>query len=198
MIKPENIHCLALNYIGVGIEQQPPLYFVKSLSCLCFSGSIIKYPKDSQRLWTEVELAIVVGRDGEDIHPEEASDYIDGFIVAGDITCENIFKRDHHLGFSKSRTNYCPVSSEIKLVDLDKDTLLITEINGKITQRGHLSEMRYDIYHSLSFVSKITKLKKGDLLLTGTPKGTENNTLNVGDKVKHIIEHVGELYYEIG
>ena len=199
MFNPKNIHCLALNYKGVGENAEKPLYFIKSTNTLCFNGSLVNYPQNSSKLWTEVELGIVVSKDCSDIEESDAEKYIDGYIVCGDITCENILNRDHHLGFSKSRKNFCPVST--KIVKLTRSELfnleLTTMINGKVTQKGSIREMLFDPYKSLSYVSSITELNQGDIILTGTPAGVDNNTIYVGDKVSHRIEKIGEVSFEV-
>lgn len=199
MINPENIHCLALNYIGVGKNTQNPLYFVKSKNSLCFDGASVKYPSDCTKMWTEVELGIVLKENCYKVSELEADKFIEGFIVCGDITCGNIHNRDHHLGFSKSRENYCPVSK--KIVSINSKNLgnlkLSTHINGTLTQEGNTSDMFFNPYKSLSYISSITKLCKGDIILTGTPKGVENNIINIGDKVIHRIEKIGEVGFKL-
>jgi len=199
MINPQNIHCLAINYPGVGISNVPPLYFVKAKSSLCYNFSKIKYPADIKKLWTEVELGIVVNENIYNISEVEADSYIEGFTVCADLTCSNIAGRDHHLAFSKSRKGFCPVNENITKTGLNslKSAKLITEINGKITQVGCLDDMIFGPYKSLSYISSITELQKGDLLLTGTPAGVENNIIYKGDKIRHVIDNITELEYEI-
>jgi len=199
MLNPENIHCLALNYKGVGTNNQPPLYFVKSKNSLCFNNSMIEFPNNSDKLWTEVELGIVIKENCSNIKEEEAEKYIEGFIVCGDITCKNIQGRDHHLAFSKSRKNFCPVSNEIIFLSKEKilNLKLKTLINNKITQEGFINQMYYNPYKSLSYVSSITELKKGDILLTGTPAGVDNNILSRGDTVEHFIEDIGSIHFKV-
>jgi len=199
MIDPKNIHCLALNYKGVGNNKTEPLYFVKSLSSLCFDNATIKYPKDSNSLWSEVELGVVIAKDCHNLTENNVEEFIEGFIVCGDITCDNIHNRDHHLGFSKSRNNYCPISSNI--IKIDKEILmsltLKTIINGEITQVGNISQMNYNPYQSLIYISSFIKLKKGDIILTGTPAGVENNILKVGDIVIHEIDQIGQVSFKV-
>ncbi len=199
MINPENIHCLALNYKGVGKSAELPLYFVKSKSCLCFSTAKIEYPSNVKKLWTEVELGIVINQDCYNVAEKDAGHYIEGFVVCADITAENICGRDHHLGYSKSRKYFCPVSSEPKLIEGTRiySLELITEINGKTTQKGCLKDMYFNPFKSLSYISSITELRKGDLILTGTPAGVENNVLKKGDRVNHFIDEIGKLSYDI-
>ncbi|HAD97480.1 MAG TPA: hypothetical protein DCG19_08740 [Cryomorphaceae bacterium] len=199
MINPRNIHCLALNYKGVGANDQVPLYFVKSLSALCFTGAEVPYPSNSESMWTEVELGIVISKPCENVSEEGARDYIKGFTVCADITCSNLHGRDHHLGFSKSRYNFCPVLDVCLEMDLEAlpDLKLETSINGKLTQSGYLRDMIYDTAKSVSFVSQITRLEEGDIILTGTPSGVENNIIKAGDQVVQTIENIGSLEYSI-
>jgi len=194
-----NIHCLALNYKGVGNSKNEPLYFVKSPISLCYENAEILYPRGSKKLWTEVELGVVIGRTCFNVDENAAEEFIEGFIVAADITCENIHGRDHHLGFSKSRRNFCPVSSRIIRLPIYelKHSKLFTFVNGQLTQSGSIDEMHYGIAKSIAYISSLVEIQKGDVILTGTPRGVENNILNIGDVVKHHIERVGDLSYKI-
>lgn len=197
---PNNIHCIALNFPGVLPENEDrPLYFVKSNSAAAPSGSIVPYPKYTDRLWTEVELGIVVGKDGHDISPEQADEYVEGFVVCADVTCNNIHGRDHHLAYSKSRKNFCPFSNPIINLTLAETNGLQmkTWINGTLTQDGLTSDMIFGSKECLVYVSQLVELKKGDLIITGTPKGHEKNTLHPGDQVKHWIEKIGTLKFSV-
>lgn len=199
MIFPQNIHCLALNFNGVGDKNEIPLYFVKSLSALCYSGAKVPYPRNSKKMWTEVELGIIISKDCRNVRAIDAANFIDGYTVCADITCQNLHGRDHHLAFSKSRENFCPVLNTIVQITPTKlpGLSLTTEINGAITQRGFLNEIRYDVFKTVEFISHITILKKGDIILTGTPKGVENNVIHPGDCVKQKIDDIGVLEYSI-
>mgnify|MGYP001181208803 FL=1 len=199
MIDPKNIHCLGLNFKGVGILTESPLYFVKSLSCLCFDGSKVVYPRDATEVWTEVELGIVMKADCFNVAEKEACQYIEGYTVSGDVTCQNVYGRDHHLAYSKSRDNFCPTQNAITTIDIYKGTSLKmkTMINGNVTQVGNLVDIVYHPTKVVSYLSSIAALKKGDLILTGTCAGPENNILKPGDTVTNEIEEVGKVSYEI-
>jgi acylpyruvate hydrolase len=201
-MKISNIHCLALNYKGVGEFSEDPIYFLKSTSCLAYEQGIINYPKfNTTEVWTEVELGISISRDCENIDEEEVYDYIEGFFVAGDITCANMYNRDHHLASSKARTGFCPISTNIVNIDLyNKSINMKTYINGELRQHGNLSDIIFNPYRSVSYISKFTKLKKGDIVLTGTPTTVNGGPqfdclVKPGDIIKHSIDHLGELNY---
>ena len=183
--KIKNIHCLALNYKGVGNIKQKPLYFVKSLNTLVNNNSRIAYPKNTTKLWTEVELAIIINKDCQNVSVSDANNYIGGITVACDMTRENIEGRDHHLGYSKSITGFCPILDKIIHVDdLDLNNVkLTTKINGITTQMGNTKDMVYNVQKSISYISSFTKLRQYDIILTGTPSGVENNVIKKGDNV---------------
>ena len=86
-MKINNIHCLALNYRGVGQVDQEPIYFLKSKACLTYEGTEVKYPTfNTSEVWTEVELGVYISKDCENVYEEEDNKYIKGLLVAGDIT----------------------------------------------------------------------------------------------------------------
>jgi 2-keto-4-pentenoate hydratase/2-oxohepta-3-ene-1,7-dioic acid hydratase in catechol pathway len=199
-MQPRNIHCLALNFQGVGSQADTlPLYFVKSANAYCPSGSAVRIPADVPMVWTEVELGIIVRDDCSDLKPETVSRFIQGFAVCADISCDNILGRDHHLAFSKSRAGFCPVGPDVVPLSLEQtlNLRMTTSINGRETQAGSTSIMVMNVYESLCYISSLTRLQKGDLVLTGTPPGHENNGLHSGDHVRHWIESVGALEYRI-
>jgi 5-oxopent-3-ene-1,2,5-tricarboxylate decarboxylase/2-hydroxyhepta-2,4-diene-1,7-dioate isomerase len=198
MIPPKNIHCLALNYTGVGAGDTP-LYFVKSYNSLNIDATRVIYPNDVTELWTEVELGVVIAEDCSNISGIEADDFISGFTICADITAKNINNRDHHLAFSKSRSGFCPVSSTIvKISSAEYKSLkLRTYINGELTQEGLTEQMILDPFECVSYISSLTNLCKGDLILTGTPMGVVNNIIEKGDVIQQEIECVGTLEYKI-
>jgi 2-keto-4-pentenoate hydratase/2-oxohepta-3-ene-1,7-dioic acid hydratase in catechol pathway len=202
-VRINNIHCLALNYKGIGEINQDPIYFLKSTSCLAYEGDEIKYPKfNTIKVWTEVELGIAILNDCENINEEEAYNYIKGFFIAGDITCSNLYDRDHHLASSKARVGFCPISTKISKIDLDNKSISMkTYINNELKQHGDLLDIIFNPYKSVSYISKFTKLQKGDIILTGTPStingGPQFDCLvKPGDTIKHTIDNLGELNYK--
>ena len=200
MRTPENIHCLALNYPGVGKnDAEKPLYFVKSKQAYCESGAHVRFPIGVDEVWTEVELGIVMAQGGANILPAAAAPFIAGYVVCADISCENIHGRDHHLAFSKSRSGFCPCSGSVIPLALEQALHLdmTTAINCHVTQTGNTGGMLMNPAAIVAYLSTLTHLEPGDLILTGTPPGYQNNMLKRGDSIRHSIAAIGEVYYEI-
>lgn len=194
-----NIHCLALNYQGVGDTSQLPIYFLKSTSCLLRAGETVPFPKFLvSNVWTEVELGIYIEQVCENISEEDAKHVIGGFFVAGDITCNNLYGRDHHLAASKARTGFAPIGSIVSPFDISNGLYMRTYVDGKCTQEGNTNSMILNPYKAINYISQMVKLLPGDIILTGTPAGAENNIVTPGSVIKHVIENVGELNYIFG
>ena len=176
---------------------------MKSTNCLTYENSNVTYPTYKvDTVWTEVELGILINQDCENISEDDTYDVISGFFIAGDITCNSIYNRDHHLASSKARTGFCPISTNVYKVDLHgKQVEMKTYVNGELKQLGNLKDIIFNPYKSVSYLSKFVKLQKGDIILTGTPTTVNGGPqfdclVNPGDEIKHTIEGLGELNYK--
>lgn len=197
-LKPSKIIGVALNnkiLVGSKKRYDEPLIFLKSPTSLTFSNSIT-IPK-SNIVWVEVEIGLVVKKTGKNISKENAKDYIFGHLICNDMTMENSYNRDHHLARSKSLDDFCPSNYSI-FTDINTACLKMeTFINGKNMQNGNSKDRILDDYECIELVSKFITLEKEDLILTGTVNNAMNCIVKSGDKVKMVIEELGELKFKI-
>ena len=138
----------------------------------------------------EVELALVIGKDLSNLPAEDknaAMDAIEGYTVAIDMTARNIQDESKKKGLpwtiAKGFDTFCPISEFIpkeKIKD-PHDVELWLDVNGKIRQRDSSGLMLFKIPRLLSEISGVMRLEKGDLVLTGTPKGV--GEVIVGDSM---------------
>jgi 5-oxopent-3-ene-1,2,5-tricarboxylate decarboxylase/2-hydroxyhepta-2,4-diene-1,7-dioate isomerase len=75
---------------------------------------------------------------------------------------------------------------------------LRTYLNGELVLSGSTSQMIFGIPELISYLSGITTLEPGDLILTGSPKGIDNQpaskvVVGPGDNITVEIEAVGKL-----
>lgn len=181
-MQPYKIIGIGLNYKGLGIEEQEPIIFMKSPSSIIYNNENIKIPYECKRVWAEVELVMVMGKNNK----------IKGYTIANDVTADNVYKRDHHLAKSKCINTFCPIDPLVRMLDVS-DLSMKTYVNEKLTQEGNTSDMLYSCEELVGLISKYITLEENDLILTGTPKGAENNIIKSGDTVKVCIEGLGEL-----
>ena len=118
---------------------------------------------------------------------QAALDAIKGYTVAIDITARNIQDECKKKGLpwttAKGFDTFCPISDFIPKAKVKDphDVELWLDVNGKSRQRDSTGLMLFRIPRLLSEISGVMRLDKGDLVLTGTPKGV--GEVHVGDKM---------------
>jgi 2,4-didehydro-3-deoxy-L-rhamnonate hydrolase len=181
-----------------------PEVFLKSIFSLTGPfDPISRGPNLGVKLDWETELAIVVGREVQDITAEEAADYIFGYVCLNDISDRSTqvdAQNQQHLVRAKSRPTYCPIgpylTTGINPMDLD----LWTKVGGQYEQQGNTSDMLFSVYEILAYFSRHMRMVPGDILATGTPPGVgmgKGRFLAVGDILECGITSLGAQRHQI-
>ena len=85
---------------------------------------------------------------------------------------------------AKGFDTFCPISNPInkRLIPDPHNAELYLTVNGEARQSDKTNLMLFRIPRQLSDISKVMTLEKGDLVLTGTPKGV--GPVQVGDVMR--------------
>jgi 2,4-didehydro-3-deoxy-L-rhamnonate hydrolase len=182
---------------------EPELFLKSMLSLTGPFDPISRGPNRGVLLDWETELAIVVGREVQDITAEEAADYIFGYVCLNDVSDRSTqvdAQKQQHLVRAKSRPTYCPIgpylTTGINPMDLD----VWTKVNGHYEQQGNTSDMLFPVYEMLAYFSRRMRMVPGDILATGTPPGVgmgKNRYMAVGDILECGITNLGAQRHEI-
>ena len=191
---PKQIICVGLNYrehakeINMEVPAEPVL-FTKAAHTVIGPDAAVIYPPQTKELFYEAELGIVIKKKMKDVSPEEAHNYILGYTCANDVTARDLQLREGQWLRSKSFDTFCPLGPWLE-TELDPEDLAIKlYLNGKLKQDARTSDMVYNPYEILSYISQSMTLDAGDLVLTGTPFGT--GEMQIGDEVVVEIEGIG-------
>ena len=203
--------CIGLNYSdhaeesGLDVPPEPVLFF-KATSSICGANDSIEVPRESTALDWEVELAIVIGKDGKYIEETDAPNHIAGYCVVNDVS-----ERDFQINRSgqwvkgKSADTFGPVGpwmvTKDEIPDPQKLSMYL-EVNGESRQKGNTSTMVYQVNFLVAYVSKFMSLQAGDIISTGTPPGVGMGMkppqyLKAGDIVTLGIEGLGDQRQEV-
>jgi 2-keto-4-pentenoate hydratase/2-oxohepta-3-ene-1,7-dioic acid hydratase in catechol pathway len=191
---PSKIIGLAYNYYDLTEgKKMNPLIFLKSKETIITDSETIEISTKIEKIWVEVEIGVIVKNDLYLNDIESVTNSIFGYVIANDVTAQNIHNRDHHLAYSKSRKTFCPISQYIT-TDINTNSLnLRTWINGNLTQNSSSNKQILNAVESVYFINQHIPISKGDLIITGTPAGYELNQIKPGDIVKMEIEKLGTL-----
>lgn len=203
--------CVGLNYSDhaaeSGLEVPPePVLFFKATSSIVGPNDSIEIPKGSQSTDWEVELAIVIGKDGKYIDESDALNHIAGYCVVNDVS-----ERDFQINRSgqwvkgKSADTFGPMGPYMVTRDEVADPQALSmylDVNGESMQKGSTSTMVYQVPFLVSYISQFMSLQAGDVISTGTPPGVGMGMkppqyLKAGDVVTLGIDGLGDQRQQV-
>jgi len=203
---PSKIICLGKNYTehakegGFDVPKQP-LLFCKTVNTVNGPYDPVLMPKSSGKIDWEVELAVVIGKEGKRIKKEEAFDYIAGYMVMNDVSAREAQFADSQWFRGKSFDGFAPMGPAIVTKDEipDVQNLRLTAmVDGEIMQDGNTRDMIFDVATLIENISEDMTLIPGDIISTGTPSGVgifrnPPILLKPGNVVECRIERIGAI-----
>jgi len=191
---------------GFSHPVMPWIIFFQNVDAIIGHDEAVIYPEHlTQELDYELELAVVLKKGGKHFSPEEAKDYIGGYVIFNDITARDIQRREMKSGvfsFCKGIDTFCPLGPWIVTADEIPDPhnlAMVLRVNGEPRQRSHSSKMSVKIPEILSHYSPMG-YSAGDVVSTGTVSGVAAFSgdpkawyLKVGDVMECEIERIGIL-----
>jgi len=169
--------------------------FLKSNSSLVgpSEGIPVRFP--DKRNDHEIELVMIIGKEGSRIPREKALDYVAGYSLGLDMTVRGPQDRS----MRKSCDGYSVLGPWIVTADeiANPDDLpLSLKVNGETRQDTNTSYLIYDIRRLIEFASEYYTLYPGDVYYTGTPEGV--GPVKPGDRLSgRSVDALGELQIDV-
>ena len=186
-VTPSKVIAVGLNYADHAREQnkplpKEPLIWIKATTSLIADGAKIEVPYPAHRTDFEAELAIVIGRKIRNVTPASAARYILGYTAAQDISDRTIQNSESQWCRAKSFDTFTPLGPYVETkIDPHELTIQLFQ-NGQLRQNSNTSQLIFDCYKIVSFVSTNMTLLPGDVILTGTPSGV--GPIESGDRLE--------------
>jgi 2-keto-4-pentenoate hydratase/2-oxohepta-3-ene-1,7-dioic acid hydratase in catechol pathway len=192
--------------VGWSHRIAPWIVFFQNTDALIGQDDAVIYPEHlTEELDYELELAVVIGRSGKHFGPEEAAEYVAGYVIFNDITARDIQRREMESGvfsFCKAIDTFCPLGPWIVTTDEigdPHDLAMELRVNGEPRQVSHSSRMSVTIPEIVAHYSPLG-YSAGDVLSTGTVSGVAGFSpdaaslyLKPGDLIEAEIEGIGVL-----
>ncbi|MCD6338315.1 MAG: fumarylacetoacetate hydrolase family protein [Verrucomicrobia bacterium] len=193
---PSKLIAVGLNYADHARETgkplpKEPLFWFKAPSSLLPDGGKIEIPFPDHRVDYEAELAIIIGRKACNVPEAAASRYILGYTAAQDISDRTIQEADGQWSRCKSFDTFTPIGPYIE-TKIDPHNLTIQLFqNGQLRQNSHTSQLIFNCFKLVSFISTNLTLLPGDVILTGAPSGI--GPIQSGDRLEVRIQGMAPL-----
>lgn len=176
VIPRSKVVCIGKNYADHAAEMDSevpsePIIFIKPNTSVIGPNELIIWPRMSERVDYEAELAIVIGRICKEVPASKAKDVIYGYTLANDVTARDLQKKDGQWSRAKGFDTFCPLGPWIETEFIPGDQKITSTLNGEVKQSSMLSEMIFKVPQIVEFVTNVMTLLPGDVILTGTPAG---------------------------
>ncbi|KAL1603900.1 hypothetical protein SLS60_005492 [Paraconiothyrium brasiliense] len=179
------VMCIGRNYADHITElnsarPKQPFFFLKPPSSILLPGAGPVLRPRGVTMHYEVELGLVMGKTLRDLDPEDtkgAMDAIEGYLLAIDMTARNVQDEAKKKGLpwsiAKGFDTFLPISNFIakSRIPNPQNAHLWLSVNNEIKQSDNTDLMLFRYPRMLSDISRVMTLEKGDIVLTGTPKG---------------------------
>ena len=192
--------------VGWSHRIAPWIVFFQNVDAIVGPDEPVVYPEHlTEELDYELELAVVIRKAGKHFGPEEAADYIGGYVIFNDITARDIQRREMESGvfsYCKAIDTFCPLGPWIvtpEEVPDPHDLAMELRVNGETRQTSHSGRMSVTIPEIIAHYSALG-YSAGDVLSTGTVSGVAGFSedpqawyLKPGDVMECEIERIGVL-----
>jgi len=175
---PPDIFAIGLNYRAHADESgfkypAAPVVFIKASSCVAGPEDAIELPAMvPDEVDYEAELVLVIGKTCRNVSEEDALGYVLGCTCGNDVSARDAqIKLDVQWARGKSFETFCPIGPWIE-TDADPENASVKAIlNGEVMQSSNTNDLIFSCAKLVSFLSQVTTMKPGTLIMTGTPSG---------------------------
>jgi 2-keto-4-pentenoate hydratase/2-oxohepta-3-ene-1,7-dioic acid hydratase in catechol pathway len=156
-----------------------PTFYFTNPHALIGARDDVPFPPGSQVLDFELEVAVVIGREGRDLTPAQARDHIAGYTLFNDWSARDLQAREMQVGLGPCKGKDTATTLGPYLVTADElepyrdadgflRLALTAEINGAVVGKDLLSNMSWTFEEMIAYASRGTVVRPGDVLGSGT------------------------------
>ena len=197
-----------------------PVFYFSNPLCVYGPDAIVPHPSASSQFDYELEIGIVIGKEGADIAADDAMDYIAGFTLFNDWSARDLQVDEMAFGLGPAKGKDTASSIGPWLVTKDEMAPYLKDghlhlkcevkVNGDLwMKKGEAQTGDFTFADMVERASKDSRIVPGDVIGSGTVgggsireairKGFEKaRFLQPGDVVEHEVEGIGVLRGTIG
>ena len=177
---PPKILAVGLNYNDhleeSGLKKPDyPEIFARFATSLIAHQEPIRRPRESTALDYEAELAVVIGKPGRRIPPEQALDHVAGYSLFNDASLRDFQLRTPQWTMGKNfdgTGSFGPLLVTPDAVPPGARGLRIQgRLNGRVMQDSRTDLLIFSVATLIETISVAMSLERGDVIITGTPGG---------------------------
>jgi 2-keto-4-pentenoate hydratase/2-oxohepta-3-ene-1,7-dioic acid hydratase in catechol pathway len=157
------------------LREAGPWGFWKNLAWVTNPGESLPYPRRTQHLDYEGEVAIVFAKPAKDIRAEDLKDHVWGVTLLNDWTDRDAVGPSRPLNYNlpKNFDGSLTIGPCIVIDELDLQNIEVTtRVNGELRQQFTTAEMVFSFGECAEYLTRDLTFGPGDMLGGGTGAGT--------------------------
>ncbi|WP_437890421.1 fumarylacetoacetate hydrolase family protein [Phytobacter sp. V91] len=200
---PGKILCVGMNYAEKRKEfdqhNPAPTLFIRFADSQTGHQTPVLKPRHSREFDYEGELAVIIGKSGEDISREEALSFVAGYSCYMDGSARDWQHTWFTAGKNWRQTGaFGPWMTTADEIPDPHQLAIRTWLNGRMVQEDNTASMIHKVAELIEYISTFTRLNPGDVIITGSPGGVGKKRtpplfMHAGDRIEVEIENIGHL-----
>ncbi|SCC55035.1 fumarylacetoacetate hydrolase family protein [Kosakonia oryziphila] len=200
---PAKILCVGMNYAEKRKEfdqhNPAPTLFVRFADSQTGHNAPVLKPRHSSEFDYEGELAVIIGKGGENISREAALSHVAGYSCYMDGSARDWQHTWFTAGKNWRQTGaFGPWMTTADEIPDPHQLAIRTWLNGRMVQDDNTASMIHKVAELIEYISTFTSLTPGDVIITGSPGGVGKKRnpplfMKAGDRIEVEIENIGHL-----
>jgi len=188
---------------------EQPLYYKGNPATVIGDGDTVRWPAYAQALDYELEIGVVIARDGTDLTPGEALRVVGGFVLVNDFSARDVQFREMVeglMGPAKSKDFGTALGSVVvtpaEFLPVLGTLSVQVRVNGELWGEGSTRGMQHSLADVIAYASAGERLAAGTVIGLGTVPGCSGievgRWLSPGDVVELSAGPLGTLRTTVG
>lgn len=200
---PGKILCVGMNYAEKRKEfdqhNPAPTLFVRFADSQTGHNAPVLKPRHSSEFDYEGELAVIIGKGGENISCDAALSHVAGYSCYMDGSARDWQHTWFTAGKNWRQTGaFGPWMTTADEIPDPHQLTIRTWLNGRMVQDDTTASMIHKVAELIEYISTFTSLTPGDVIITGSPGGVGKKRnpplfMKAGDRIEVEIENIGHL-----
>lgn len=201
--EPGKIFCVGMNYAEKRKEfsetNNAPTLFIRFPDSQTGHARPVIKPNLTEEFDYEGELAVIIGKVGENINRSDALSHVAGYSCYMDGSVRDWQHAWFTAGKNWRQTGaFGPCMTTVDEIPDPHALSIQTWLNGMLVQNDSTASMIHKVADLISYISTFTTLSPGDVIITGSPGGVGKKRnpplfMHEGDCVEVAIEKLGKL-----
>ena len=148
-----------------------PVYYKGNHRTLGGHDEFVYWPRFSEQMDYELELACIIGKEGIDIPVEHVDQYIGGYCIMNDWSARDIQMKEMSVGLGPAKGKDFATSMGPWLVTPDEfdpaTARMVARVNGEVWSDGQYSTVHWSFPQMIAHISMDEAVYPGDVLGSG-------------------------------